>query len=60
MPNSTTFINWKRYNIDGQTDLADFSSKDNFIIKGNNSQKKRLVIRKPGQWIQLPYRLKRI
>ncbi len=34
--NSATFINWKRYNKNGQIELTDFSSKDNFIIKGNN------------------------
>lgn len=36
MPDSVTFINWKRYNKDGQIELTDFSSKDNFVIKGNN------------------------
>lgn len=35
-PNSTSFINWQRYNKDGQIELTDFSSKDNFVIKGNN------------------------
>ena len=35
-PELTTFINWKRYNKDGQTKLTSISHKDNFIIKGNN------------------------
>ena len=34
--NSDTFINWKRYNKNGQIELTDFSRTDNFIIKGNN------------------------
>ena len=36
MPNSTPFINWKRFNKNGQTELTDISSQDNFLIKGNN------------------------
>ena len=36
MLDSAKFINWKRYNKDGQTKLKDFSNEDNFIIKGNN------------------------
>ncbi|MCJ7800990.1 MAG: site-specific DNA-methyltransferase, partial [Candidatus Marinimicrobia bacterium] len=36
MPNSKSFINWKRYNKDGQTELTEISFQDNFIIKGNN------------------------
>lgn len=35
-PDSNTFTNWKRYNKNGQIELTDFSSNDNFIIKGNN------------------------
>ena len=35
-PESTTFINWKRYNKNGQTELTTISKKDNYIIKGNN------------------------
>lgn len=43
--NSATFINWKRYNKNGQIELTDFSSNDNFIIKGNNlSTLKALVL----------------
>ena len=34
--NFPTFINWKRYNKTGPIQLTDFSSNDNFIIKGNN------------------------
>ena len=36
MPNSTSFINWRSYNKDGQTELTEISFQDNFIIKGNN------------------------
>lgn len=35
-PDKTLFINWKRYNRYGQTELTAISPKDNFIIKGNN------------------------
>ncbi len=35
-PNSATFINWKRYHRNGQTNLTDISVNDNFLIKGNN------------------------
>ncbi|MBU1457070.1 MAG: hypothetical protein KKD01_20335, partial [Proteobacteria bacterium] len=35
-PELTAFINWKRYNKNGQTELIDISFQDNFIIKGNN------------------------
>ncbi len=36
MPNSATFINWKRYNKKSQTELTTISLKDNYVIKGNN------------------------
>ena len=36
MPNSATFINWKRFDKGGQVELTDISFQDNFIIKGNN------------------------
>ena len=35
-PDLPSFINWKRYNKDGQSKLTSISHKDNFIIKGNN------------------------
>ena len=31
-----SFVNWKRYNKDGETELKAISLKDNFIIKGDN------------------------
>ncbi len=35
-PNYSSFINWKRYNKDGQIALTDLSEKDHYLIKGNN------------------------
>ena len=31
-----SFVNWKRYTKDGETELKVISHNDNFIIKGDN------------------------
>ncbi len=35
-PNYYSFVNWKRYNKDGQIELTGLSEKDHYLIKGNN------------------------